>query len=209
MTLAELLMMCAVGVPGPTRDLMYQIASGHSGGDPYLIVDHSTGKTHRPGSKAEAVRIATVLLEAHHDVRLGVMGLGPDHVKKLRLSPARVFDPCENVGAAARVLTKAPPRDLDRRHAYLATYYAPSQPMSEHALAFGSRVLAQEPVQVAREVRARHPRASFVYEAPGGLGKPSEPASSLVLRFEKAPRPKKWPGKKAAPDTKPAPRRKQ
>ncbi len=192
MTLAELIMMCAVGAPGPTRDLMYQIGSSHSGGDPYLIVDHSTGKTHRPGSREEAVRIASVLLEAHHDVRLGIMGLGPAHLRSLGVEVERAFVPCENVGMTARVLTAPVPKGMDARHAYLASFYAPGAPMSEHALAFGSRVLASQEVRVSQEVRARKPRASFVYEEPGALGRPGKMDSSLVLRFEGVRQPKKW-----------------
>ncbi len=192
MTLAELIMMCAVGAPGPTRDLMYQIGSSHSGGDPYLIVDHSTGKTHRPGSREEAVRIASVLIEAHHDVRLGIMGLGPAHLRSLGVGVERAFVPCENVGMAARVLTAPVPKGMDARHAYLASFYAPGAPMSEHALAFGSRVLASQEVRVSQEVRARKPRASFIYEDPKTLATPSPVSSSLVLRFEDKTRPKKW-----------------
>ncbi|EYR78171.1 lytic transglycosylase domain-containing protein [Shinella sp. DD12] len=58
----------------------------------------------QPGSKAEAIEIATELAAEHHDIQLGLGGIGVEELQKLKLSISDAFDPCLNLQATATLL---------------------------------------------------------------------------------------------------------
>lgn len=58
----------------------------------------------QPASKAEAIEIATSLVAEHHDIQLGLGGIGVEELQKLKLSISDAFDPCLNLHATATLL---------------------------------------------------------------------------------------------------------
>lgn len=58
----------------------------------------------QPASKAEAIEIATSLAATHHDIQLGLGGIGVEELQKMKLSISDAFDPCLNLQATARLL---------------------------------------------------------------------------------------------------------
>jgi type IV secretion system protein VirB1 len=58
----------------------------------------------QPISKYEAIEIATSLAAEHHDIQLGLGGIGVEELQKLKLSISDAFDPCLNLRAAATLL---------------------------------------------------------------------------------------------------------
>lgn len=60
--------------------------------------------TKQPASKAEAIEIATSLVTEHHDIQVGLGGIGVKELQKLKLSISDAFDPCLNLQATATLL---------------------------------------------------------------------------------------------------------
>lgn len=58
----------------------------------------------QPASKAEAIKVATSLVAEHHDIQLGLGGIGVEELQKLKLSISDAFDPCLNLQATATLL---------------------------------------------------------------------------------------------------------
>ncbi|MBB2754892.1 UNVERIFIED_ORG: type IV secretion system protein VirB1 [Rhizobium aethiopicum] len=58
----------------------------------------------QPGSKAEAIEIATSLIADHQDIQIGLGGIAIEALQKLKLSVADAFDPCLNLKATATLL---------------------------------------------------------------------------------------------------------
>ncbi|OJU99184.1 MAG: type IV secretion system protein VirB1 [Shinella sp. 65-6] len=58
----------------------------------------------QPASKAEAIEIATSLVAEHHDIQLGLGGIGVEELQKMKLSISDAFDPCLNLQATATLL---------------------------------------------------------------------------------------------------------
>ena len=58
----------------------------------------------QPATKAEAIETATSLVAEHHDIQLGLGGIGVEELQKLKLSIADAFDPCLNLQATATLL---------------------------------------------------------------------------------------------------------
>lgn len=60
----------------------------------------------KPGTKAEAIEVATSLVAERHDVQLGLGGIGLPELQKLQLSISDAFDPCLNLRATATLLNR-------------------------------------------------------------------------------------------------------
>ncbi len=58
----------------------------------------------QPATKAEAIETATSLVAEHHEIQLGLGGIGVEELQKLKLSIADAFDPCLNLQATATLL---------------------------------------------------------------------------------------------------------
>lgn len=58
----------------------------------------------QPATKAEATAIATSLVAEHHDIQLGLGGIGAEELRRLKLSIPDAFDPCLNLQATATLL---------------------------------------------------------------------------------------------------------
>ncbi|WP_454888872.1 lytic transglycosylase domain-containing protein [Sphingobium indicum] len=109
MTLSAAAFIQLAAACGPTVhvETLASIAHAESGLDPLAIHDNVTGRTYRPATVADAVRIATDLVAVHrHSTDLGLMQVNSANLPGLRLSIAGSFDPCKNISAGARVLVE-------------------------------------------------------------------------------------------------------
>lgn len=58
----------------------------------------------QPGTKAEAIEVATSLAVKRTDIQLGLGGIGLEELQRLNLSISDAFDPCLNLKATAALL---------------------------------------------------------------------------------------------------------
>jgi type IV secretion system protein VirB1 len=80
------------------------IAQRESGRSPYAIHDNATGHSYSPETASEGVRIASTLVAAGHSTDMGIAQINSSNLGLLGLGLADAFDPCRNIGAAARLL---------------------------------------------------------------------------------------------------------
>lgn len=111
--LAELIVKCA---PTVHPDTMAGVISVESSSHQFAIADagpvnlpwsqrKSMVRSYYLGSLAEAVEKAKQLIAAGHTVSLGLGQVNDRNLSKLGLSLEKVFDPCENLAAAGKILT--------------------------------------------------------------------------------------------------------
>lgn len=89
----------------------------------------------QPASKAKAIEIATSLVAEHHDIQLGLDGIGVEELQKLKLSISDAFDPCLNLQATAtlldgyyRLAVKAGADPARAEQVMLQSYYGRADP---------------------------------------------------------------------------------
>jgi type IV secretion system protein VirB1 len=72
---------------------------------PYNIrINSGAPLARRLKSKAEAIEVATTLATERRDIQLGLVGVGIEELRKLKLSLSDAFDPCLNLQATATLL---------------------------------------------------------------------------------------------------------
>ena len=99
---AQLVHVCASG--DAVRPLA-SIAAVESGFHPWAIHDNTTTETFFPASLADAVSIATRLIDGErHSVDLGLMQINSANLSRLGLTIADSFDSCRSITAGATVL---------------------------------------------------------------------------------------------------------
>jgi|KBSMisStaDraftv2_1062788.scaffolds.fasta_scaffold13299_6 type IV secretion system protein VirB1 len=103
--LAVFAQLAATCAPDVAPETLAALARTESGFDPFVIGDNTTRQAHHPHDQAEAIRTATLLLDAGHSIDLGVMQINSKNMQWLGLTVESVFDPCENIRAGATVLT--------------------------------------------------------------------------------------------------------
>jgi type IV secretion system protein VirB1 len=92
---------------GPTVhvETLASVAHAESSLDPLAIHDNVTGRTYRPTTREEAIRLATdLVVTKRRSVDLGIMQINSANLAGLRMSIADTFDPCKNIAGGARVL---------------------------------------------------------------------------------------------------------
>ena len=103
---------CAPSVPPET---LLSLAHAESRLNPYAIgVNDGPRLDQQPGSRDEAIAIATQLIVVDHkNVDLGLGQINSRNLDRLGLSITDAFDPCKNLAGAARVLEEGyqPSRD--------------------------------------------------------------------------------------------------
>ena len=78
-----------------------------SGFDPLAIrINSDAPRPDRPGSKAEAIEIATTFAAEGHNIDLGLGGISVYDLPKLGLSISDLFDPCLNLKATGTLLDR-------------------------------------------------------------------------------------------------------
>jgi type IV secretion system protein VirB1 len=75
-----------------------------SGGNPFAINDNTQRLARQPKNKAEAVELATALVQAGHSVDMGLAQINSKNLSWLGLTIDQVFDPCTNLQASSKVL---------------------------------------------------------------------------------------------------------
>jgi type IV secretion system protein VirB1 len=103
--LLDLLALAAVCAPSVAPVTMAAVVRAESQGDPYRIgVNRGPRPVRQPGDRDEAIRAARALVSAGWDIDLGLAQINNGNLGWLGLTLDRVFDPCENLHAAAVVL---------------------------------------------------------------------------------------------------------
>ena len=104
LAVAQLASSCAPTVHPETMVALVQAESGRS---PFAIGINAPG-AHAlfPGSRDEAVSLASRLIAAGRNVDLGLAQLNARYNAARGITLAQVFDPCANLAAAGRVLTQ-------------------------------------------------------------------------------------------------------
>ena len=103
MTLSSLLTQCAPEVAPST---LAAIVAVESGGNPLAIGVNRGAGVRQPTNAAEAVATAKRLLARGANIDLGLGQINSNNLRWLGLSVEAAFDPCQNLAAAARVLTQ-------------------------------------------------------------------------------------------------------
>jgi type IV secretion system protein VirB1 len=94
--------------PPQTWDLLRGIAAKESGFNPNAIhvnVNGHPGNSYYPATVAAAIKKARQLIAGGANIDAGLMGINRANWRRLGLTAETVFDPCQNVRAAADVLT--------------------------------------------------------------------------------------------------------
>ena len=89
----------------------------------------------QPATQAEAIETAPSLVAEHHDIPLGLGGIGVEELQMLKLSIADAFDPCLNLRATAtlldgyyRLAVKAGAAPARAKQVMLQSYYGRDDP---------------------------------------------------------------------------------
>lgn len=102
MTLSALLSQCAPEVAPST---LAAIVAVESGGNALAIGVNRGSQVRQPRTAAEAIATAKGLLARGANIDLGLGQINSNNLRWLGLSVEAAFDPCQNIAAAARVLT--------------------------------------------------------------------------------------------------------
>ena len=94
---------CAPNV-APTTSLA--IISVESKGWPWSIHDNTENRGYALRTRDEAARAAAELVQAGHNLDLGLMQVNTSNLGWLGLGIAQAFDPCTNIAAGGRILTQ-------------------------------------------------------------------------------------------------------
>jgi len=104
--LLDLLALATACAPSVAPVTMAAVVRAESRGDPFRIgVNRGPLLGRQPGDRDEAIRTARALVAAGADFDLGLAQINSGNLGWLGLTLDRVFDPCENLRAAAVVLT--------------------------------------------------------------------------------------------------------
>lgn len=101
-TLLALVAQCA---PNVAADTMLAIISTESAGNPWAIGVNKGAQITPPKSQSEAVKAAKQLAAKGASFDMGLGQINSNNMAWLGLSFEKVFDPCTNITAAAKVLT--------------------------------------------------------------------------------------------------------
>lgn len=97
------------------------VARTESGFDPLAIHDNATGRSFKPGTREEAIALATELVVVNrHSVDLGLMQINSANLARLGMTITDAFDPCRSLIAADRMLVEGytmPPPGGDQQQA--------------------------------------------------------------------------------------------
>ncbi len=111
--LVQLLLICAPHVHPDTGVRLVQVESGRR---PYAIgINGPYRLVRQPVSGAEAVATARWLIDAGHNIDMGLTMINVKNLPKLGLSIEQVFEPCHNLRAMQTLLTEAYGRASQRR----------------------------------------------------------------------------------------------
>ncbi|HCL63645.1 MAG TPA: type IV secretion system protein VirB1 [Rhizobium sp.] len=132
----------------------------------------------QPATKAEATAIATSLVAEHHDIQLGLGGIGAEELRRLKLSIPDAFDPCLNLKATAtlldgyyRLAVKAGADPARAEQIMLQSYYGRDDP------SVGAMVNYDD--QVRREIERLGPTMARMTIGGTGEGREDDVANEI------------------------------
>lgn len=104
-SIQQLVMQCA---PEVHPDTMLKIIKLESGFHPFVIGVNETPRTvHRFNNSQDAARKARQLIAEGKSIDMGLGQINSLNLPLLKMTPEQVFEPCENIRAAALILTEA------------------------------------------------------------------------------------------------------
>lgn len=128
MDFAALAQQCAPGVHPQTMGAIVRVESAFN---PFAIGVVGAQLVRQPANKPEAVATAKALEAAGYNFSLGVGQVNRHNLAKYGLSIETAFDPCQNLRAAAGILSECywranrAPRDAQQAlHAAFSCYYS-------------------------------------------------------------------------------------
>lgn len=122
MDLVSLILFCAISSNSVALTLSHQVAASIDG-DPYYIDDLTDAKIYTPVRRGEALGILTALLEAGHDVRVGLTQLPARRaIQEYGHSPGDLIDACPNVAIGTDMLEQSLATTNQNPRLALATY---------------------------------------------------------------------------------------
>jgi type IV secretion system protein VirB1 len=121
--LATLFARCAPAVGHVT---MSALVAYESGTNAYAIGDNTARRSYFPARRADALRLATELVDAGHDIDVGFAQINIANVRAAGLALDEAFEPCTNVWLGARI--------LEADYARATRRYGPGQVALGHAL---------------------------------------------------------------------------
>ena len=104
MLLAGLLSLCEACGPGVHPATTQAIIEVESSGNHLAIHDNISRSSYKPATKAQAIRIASTLIDQGHSVDIGLMQINSHHIRRKDLDLAGLFEPCYNIGTGTRIL---------------------------------------------------------------------------------------------------------
>ena len=96
-----LLSQCGAGVHPDTLNAIIKVESNYN---ELAINDNSTGRSHHPRSKEEAIDLTKYLYSAGHSLDVGLMQINSLHFNRPGIDYTMLFDPCYNVSVGAKIL---------------------------------------------------------------------------------------------------------
>ena len=147
MDLVTLIAACSLATSTTTQTTLYQISQTVEA-SPTYIDDLTTASVYDPATAAEAVGITEALVEAGHDIRVGLGQLPARQIlQQYQISAKTLLDPCTNISLASDRMSVARGRYPDRPRRALSWYFT-DDPADELGLAWAGRVLAATAVDV-------------------------------------------------------------
>ncbi|MQB07169.1 type IV secretion system protein VirB1 [Agrobacterium tumefaciens] len=137
---------------------------------------------HQPGTKTEAIEVATSLAAKRHDIQMGLGGIGLEELRRLNLSISDAFDPCLNLKATAtlldgyyRLAVRAGANPTRAEQIMLQSYYGRDDP------SVGAMVNYHD--QVRREIKRLGPTMAklTISDTGKGTGVPTEVPQADVV----------------------------
>ena len=96
-----LLSQCGTGVHPDTLNAIITVESNYN---ELAINDNSTGMSHHPKSKEEAIELTKYLYSIGHSLDVGLMQINSLHFNEPGIDYTMLFDPCYNVSIGTNIL---------------------------------------------------------------------------------------------------------
>lgn len=147
-SLALFAQLAAACAPSVHVDTLAAIARTESGFNAHVLYDNTARRGYQASGLEEAIALATDLISIQrHSVDLGLMQVNSGNLVHLALSIPQAFDPCQNLGAGARVLAagyKPPAAGQDVQPALLQAFsrYNTGHPARGFANGYVAKVVA-------------------------------------------------------------------
>lgn len=147
MDLYALIDHCTLDASPRMETVLHQLVVTTSQGSPWHIFDMTDQKTYDPVSHTQAMAMTQALLEAGHDLRVGMTWHDPTRTLEQGFTLAQSFDPCAALAITSEQLGTL---TATNQRARLARYLDPSG--GEALLGFVDQILSQPAIHVQLQV---------------------------------------------------------